>query len=144
MIKKAGNLSKEQLAYIRETIGEAFVSNEMFHNWGTEDERHDNVLKYMSIYVDYIYRTGELYVNEDLTGFIGLEDSAYAPVFPRIGMILKMFMKIPFARIKSFLHFANQVSRSNERYAKQRHLDALMVCVDKQMQGHGIAFELIS
>ena len=144
MIKKAENLSEEQLAYIRETAGEAFVSNALFYNWGTEAERHDDVLKYMSIYVDYAYRTGELYVNEALTGFIGLEDSAHAPVLPRIRMILKMLMKLPFVRIKSFLHFAKQVSRSNERYAKQRRLDALMVCVDKQMQGHGIASELIS
>lgn len=28
-------------------------------------------------------------------------------------------------------------------YAKQRHIDALMVCVDKEQQGKGIASELI-
>ena len=40
--------------------------------------------------------------------------------------------------------FANQISKSNEQYAKQRHIDALMVCVDKDHQGQGIASELIT
>ncbi len=102
-----------------------------------------DVLKYMSIYVDYVYRAGELYANEEMTGFIGLEDSAHAPVLPRIRMILRLFRAIPYKRIKSFLHFANQVSKSNEQYAKKRHLDALMVCVDKDHQGKGIASELV-
>lgn len=144
MIRKVENISQEQLEKIRKTIGEAFASNELFHNWGSETERRGDVLKYMSVYVDYVYGAGELYANEAMTGFIGLEDSAHAPVFPRIRMILRLFRAIPYKRIKSFLHFANQVSRSNEKYAKQRHLDALMVCVDKEYQGKGIASELIS
>lgn len=144
MIKKLDNISPEQLETIRKTIGEAFVSNELFHNWGSESERRDDVLKYMSIYVDYVYYAGELYANEDMTGFIGLEDSAYAPVLPRIRMILRLFRSILYKKIKSFLHFANQISRSNEAYAKQRHLDALMVCVDSEHQGKGIASELVS
>ena len=143
MIKKVENISPEQLEMLRKTVGEAFVSNELFHNWGSEAERRGDVLNYMSVYVDYVYRAGELYANEDLTGFIGLEDSAHAPVFPRIRMILRLFAAIPYRRLKSFLHFANQISRSNERYAKQRHLDALMVCVDREHQGRGIASELI-
>ena len=53
MIKKLDNISPEQLETIRKTIGEAFVSNELFHNWGSESERRDDVLKYMSIYKDY-------------------------------------------------------------------------------------------
>ncbi len=142
-ISKVENISPEQLGMIRKTIGEAFVSNELFHNWGSQSERHDDVLKYMSIYVDYVYRAGELYANEDMTGFIGLEDSAHAPFFPRIRMILRMLTGLPYRRVKSFLRFANQISRSNEQYAKQRHLDALMVCVDREHQGHGIASELI-
>ena len=113
MIQKVENLSAEQLERIRKNIGEAFVSNELFHNWGSEGERHDLVLQYMSIYVDYVYRAGELYANEDLTGCIGLEDSAHAPVFPGIRMILRLFAAIPFKRLRSFLHFANQISRSN-------------------------------
>ena len=143
MIKKVENLSAKQLAQIRKTIGEAFVSNELFHNWGSQAERHDLVLQYMSIYVDYVYRTGALYANEDLTGFIGLEDSAHAPILPRIRMILKLLTTLPYRKIKSLLRFVKQISRSNERYAKQRHLDALMVCVDQAHRGEGIATALV-
>ena len=143
MIKKAENLTEGQLRSIRETVGEAFVSNELFHNWGTPEERRGDVLKYMSIYVDYVYRTGGLYANEEMTGLIGLEDSAHAPVLPRIGMILRMLAGIRFSRIRSLLHFAGQVRRSNDRYSGQRHLDALMVCVDPAHQGQGIASELV-
>ena len=143
MIQKVENLSAEQLAQIRKNIGEAFVSNELFHNWGSEAERHDLVLQYMSIYVDYVYRAGELYANEDLTGFIGLEDSAHAPILPRLRMILKMLTTLPYRKIKSLLRFVKQISRSNERYAKQRHLDALMVCVDQAHRGKGIAAALL-
>ena len=39
MITKVENLSPTQLEHIRKVIGEAFVSNELFHNWGAEDER---------------------------------------------------------------------------------------------------------
>ena len=49
MIRKVESISSEQLERIRKTIGDAFVSNELFHNWGTEGERGDDVLKYMSI-----------------------------------------------------------------------------------------------
>lgn len=143
MIRKAEHLSPAELARIKQTVGEAFVSNELFHNWGAEAERRDDVLRYMSVYVDYVYRAGELYANEDLTALIGLEDSAHAPVLPRIKMILKLIAALPFQRVKRLLHFARQVSGSNARYAGQRHLDALMVCVDPAQQGKGLASELI-
>lgn len=44
MIKKVENLSSAQLKHIRQVVGEAFVSNELFHNWGTEEERRDDLL----------------------------------------------------------------------------------------------------
>ena len=143
MITRVENLSEAQLERVRRVVGEAFVSNELFHNWGTEEERRDDVLKYMGIYVDCVYRSGELYANEDLTGFIGLEDSSHKAVWPQIKMIFKMLVKIKNSKVKSLLSFANQISKSNERYAKQRHIDALMVCVDKAHQGQGIASELV-
>ena len=93
MIKKVENISSAQLERLRKTVGEAFVSNELFHNWGSETERRDDVLKYMSIYVDYVYRAGELYANEEMTGCIGLEDSAHAPVLPRLRMIFRMLQR---------------------------------------------------
>ena len=144
MITKVENVSAEQLNRICAIIGEAFVTNELFHNWGDVEQRRNDVMRYMAIYVDYVYRSGELYANDEMTGFIGLEDSSHAPIMPRLRMIFKMFRTIPFSKIKSFLHFAKQISSSNAQYAKQRHLDALMVCVEKTHQGQGIASELIN
>ena len=82
MITKIENISDEQLDMIRRTVGEAFVTNELFHNWGSPDERREDVLTYMALYVDYVYQSGELYANEDMTGFIGLEDSGNKNVMP--------------------------------------------------------------
>lgn len=144
MIRRAENLSKEQLDSVRRMVGEAFVSNELFHNWGTMEERREDVLKYMSLYVDYVYRSGELYVNDDLTGFIGLEDSAHSPKLRLLVMLIKMYFRIGSSRIKSLLQYADQLSGANGEYARQRHIDALMVCVDKNHQGKGIASELVA
>ncbi|MBO4637157.1 MAG: GNAT family N-acetyltransferase [Clostridiales bacterium] len=143
MIRKAENLSEEQLKRIRKIIGEAFVSNELFHNWGSIEERREDVLRYMAFYVDFVYEAGELYVNDDLTGFIGLEDSQDHPKMPQIKMLLKMMTRLRFSRVKSMIRFAKQIGKSNEKYAKQPHIDALMVCVDKDHQGKGIARELV-
>lgn len=143
MIKKVENLSSAQLKHIRQVVGEAFVSNELFHNWGTEEERRDDVLKYMGIYVDFVYRAGELYANEDMTGFIGLEDSGHEPVWPQIRMLFNMLLKIRLSKLKSLLAFVKQISGSNNQFAKERHFDALMVCVEKAQQGKGIASELV-
>ncbi len=97
----------------------------------------------MGIYVDFVYQAGELYANEDMTGFIGLEDSGRKPVWPQIKMLFRMLVKIKRSKVKSLLAFVNQISGSNEQYAKQRHFDALMVCFDKDQQGKGIASELV-
>ena len=143
MITRVNNLTDEQIDKIRKMIGEAFVSNELFHNWGTEEERREDVLKYMSLYVDYVYQAGELYSNDDMTGFIGLEDSGNKPVWPQMIMLFKMLTKIKYFRIKSLMNFVKQISKANDKYSKMRHIDALMVCVDKNCQGQGIASELI-
>ena len=143
MITKVKKLSEDQLVHIRKTVGEAFVTNDLFHDWGTVEERRDEVLAYMSLYVDFVYRSGELYVNENMTGFIGLEDSGHKSIIPRIRMILGMMFKIDRKKIKSLTHFAKQIGKANEKYAKERHLDALMVCVDKDYQGKGVASELV-
>ena len=143
MIKKAENLSEAQLERIRKSAGEAFVSNELFHNWGSEADRREDVMKYMALYVDYVYRAGELYANDEMTGFIGLEDSGHAPVIPRVRMIFRMLRLIPYRRMKAILRYANEIGRANEKYAKKRHLDVLMVCVDRAHQGEGLATELV-
>ena len=51
-ISKIQNISKEELTRIEKVIGESFVTNELFHNWGTIEERRSAVLAYMKIYVD--------------------------------------------------------------------------------------------
>ena len=143
MISRVKNITEEQLEKIRVLVGEAFVTNELFHNWGSAKERREDVMKYMALYVDYVYQAGELYANEDLSGFIGLEDSGNAKKLPQIRMLFRMLTAIRFSRLKSLVHFAGQISKSNEKYAKDRHIDALMVCVDKKHQGKGVANELI-
>ena len=143
MITRLQMLSDKQLDHIQRTIGEASVSNELFHNWGSEEERRQDVLKYMSLYVDYVYQSGELYANADLTGFIGLEDSGVKPMMPRMKMLLKMPTKFRLSRVRSLMDYAVQIRKANEMYARQRHIDALMVCVDKEYQGKGIASELV-
>ena len=144
MISKVENISEEQLEKIRVLVGEAFVTNELFHNWGSVEERRDDVMQYMALYVDFVYQAGELYANEDFTGFIGLEDSGNAHKLPQIRMLFRMLRKLPFSKIKALVSFAKQIGSSNEKYAKQRHIDALMVCVDKAHQGQGIASELVA
>ena len=144
MIRKLEGLSEEELDKIRLLVGEAFVSNELFHNWGEEEERREDVLKYMKVYVDFAYSAGELYANEDMTGFIGLEDSKDKKIGPQIKMLFKLFTTIPFYRIKQLMSFIKQIGEGNKRYAKTHHIDVLMVCVDKNYQGKGVARELIT
>lgn len=41
------------------------------------------------------------------------------------------------------LSFVKQISGQESIYKKKRHIDTLMVCVDKKHQGSGVASELI-
>ena len=59
MVSRVEHISKEQLEKIQRIVGEAFVSNELFHNWGSEDERREYVMKYMALY--RVYRTGRFW-----------------------------------------------------------------------------------
>ena len=86
-ISKIQNISKEELTRIEKVIGESFVTNELFHNWGTIEERRSSVLAYMKIYVDCVYRAGELYGNETLTGFVGIEDTRRPATAAKINML---------------------------------------------------------
>ena len=143
MIKKLQNITPKQLNNISNIIGEAFVTNEMFHNWGTIEERRDDVITYMSIYVDYVYHAGELYANEDMTGFIGLEDTARKPILLRLKMLFGMIIRLPFSRIRSLISFVKQIDKADNLFVNKRHIDTLMVCVKKDHQGQGIATELV-
>lgn len=143
MITKLKNITPKQLNNISNIIGEAFVSNEMFRNWGSIEERHDDVITYMSIYVDYVYHAGELYSNEDMTGFIGLEDTARKPILLRLKMLFRMIIRLPFSRIRSLISFVKQIDKADNLFVNKRHIDTLMVCVKKDHQGQGIATELV-
>ena len=143
-IELVKNLLPEEHGKIKQLVGEAFVTNELFHNWGTLEERHDDVIKYMDYYVEYVYQSKALYSTEDKTGYIGLMDSKNAPTGPQLKMLLKMFRGFKFSKIKSLLSFIKQIENGNAKYAKSHHLDILMVCVDKGHQGKGIATSLVN
>ncbi len=75
---------------------------------------------------------------------MGLEDSENAHKLPQVRMLFRMLTNIRFSKLKSLVRFAKQIGSSNAKYAKKRHLDALMVCVDKGHRGQGIASELVT
>ena len=41
------DVSPEELEMIRKKVGEAFATNELFHNWGSVDDRREDVMKYL-------------------------------------------------------------------------------------------------
>lgn len=138
------NLTDDELDKIKRQIGKAFVTNELFHNWGSYQQRADTVMTYMSIYVDCVYKSKALYSNKERTGFIGLQDSRNAPIMPQLKMLFRLMSKVGFSKLKSLLSFINQIKSGNEKYSKSHHLEILMVCVDEAHQGKGIASELVA
>ena len=54
-MKLVENISKQKLKEISNLIGEAFVTNELFHEFGPVEERKNLVMKYMDIYVKCVY-----------------------------------------------------------------------------------------
>ena len=142
-MKQVENISKKELARIKATIGEAFITNELFHEFGSVEERRELVLKYMSIYVDYVYEAGELYQNVDGTAFIGLEYSDKQDVLPKMKMLLRLLFAIPLPVMRSYLGHIKQIKDGNSRYTGSPYLAVLMVCVSKENQGKGYARELV-
>lgn len=67
-VKLCENISKNELGEIKRMIGEAFVSNELFHEFGDINTRRELVLKYMDIYLDYVYESRALYATDDRNG----------------------------------------------------------------------------
>lgn len=142
-MKLAENLSEKQLKRIRYMIGDAFVSNELFHEFGSIEERRPLVLRYMAAYADYVYESKALYCTEDGKGFIGLQYSEDAPALPQLKMLWKIFLRIPFGRLRKMLGHVSQIANANEKYAEKPHVEVLMVAVDRQSQGKGYATKLI-
>lgn len=132
-----------ELGEIKKMIGEAFVSNELFHEFGDINTRRELVFKYMDIYLDYVYESRALYATDDRKGVIGFISSKKASVFPQIKMLVRLLLAIPFKTTKKYLEHVKQISNSNSLYASKPHIDILLVCVNKEYQGKGYAKFLV-
>lgn len=142
-MKKVEDLSCEELKQLKADIGEAFVTNELFHEFGSVAERRDLVRTYMDAYVECVYESGLLYQTEDGQGYIGLDFGQKASIFPKIKMLIRMIKGIPMKTVKKYMNHLKQIAGANQKYAKHPHIDVLMVCVKKESQGKGIARELV-
>ena len=142
-IKLLKDVSKSELAEIKKMVGEAFVTNELFHEFGDVNDRKELVMKYMDIYTDYVYESKALYVTEDHKGVVGFIHSKKAPVYPQMKMLLRLLKVIPFKTLKKYMSHVKQIADSNKQYATKPHIDILFVCVDKEYQGKGYARYLV-
>ena len=140
---KVNGISEQELKQIKFLIGEAFVTNELFHEFGNISQRNELVMKYMDAYVQYVYESGSLYRTDDGEGYIGLAYSNEKHLFVKLKMLYKMLKCIPKEILKKYMQHVKQISGANEKYAKHPHVEVLMVCVKKQSQGKGIARELV-
>lgn len=137
------NISDEEYFKIKRMIGESFVSNELFHEFGNIEERRELVIKYMDIYTDYVYESRALYITEDYKGVVGFIHSKKSPMFPQIKMLVRLLGAIPFKVLNKYLSHVKQITNSNKQYAVNPHIDILFVCVDKDHQGKGYARYLV-
>ena len=142
-IKLLENASKQELIEIKRMIGKAFVTNELFHEFGDLNSRRELVLKYMDIYTDYVYESKALYVTEDHKGVIGFIHSKNASVLPQMKMLLRLLKCIPFKVLKKYMSHVKQIADTNKQYASKPHVDILFVCVDNDCQGKGYARHLV-
>lgn len=142
-MKKLENLSKTELSEIAATIGEAFVSNDLFWSFGSIEERKNLVLKYMDIYVKATYKMGALYVNSDNSGYIGLSSGTQKFIFIKINMMLQILHILPFSIMKKFLTHIKQIENGDSIYKQKPCIEVLMVCVKKSEQGKGKMKELV-
>ena len=138
------NITEKELSDISSEIGEAFVTNELFHEFGTIEERRDLVLKYMKIYVRCTYESKTLYSTDDGAGYIGLAVSNEKAVFPQIKMMLRLLALIPWRIAKPFMKQIKEIANEDKRYTNHPYLEVLMVCVRKEYQGQGKAKELVN
>lgn len=137
------NVSKEELHRICHVIGESFVTNDLFYEFGSIEDRKDFVLQYMDAYVRCVYEMKALYRSEDGKAYIGLAYSDQKKIIPQIKMLLQMLHRIPFAINKRFLKHVKEISDGNKRYTQNTYLEILMVCVEKEYQGQKRAKELV-
>lgn len=142
-MEKVKKLSLEELGNIKKEIGEAFVTNELFREFGNVEDRRELVFAYMDAYVECVYESGLLYRTKDKKGYIGLAFTGEERLVPKLKMLAKMVKKIPYKTLKKFMHHVKQIKAGNARYQRLPHVDVLMVCVKKEHQGEGIASKLV-
>lgn len=142
-IKLLTDVSQKELDEIKNMIGEAFVTNELFHEFGNVEDRRELVMEYMNIYTDYVYESKALYVTEDRKGVVGFIHSKKAPVLPQIKMLIRLMKAIPFKILKKYMSHIKQIADANKQYATKPHIDILFVCVDKEYQGKGYVKHLV-
>ena len=116
------NVSKSELAEIKKMIGEAFITNELFHEFGPVKERKDLVMKYMDIYVKCVYESKSLYSSDDENAYIGLAYSDCKPMIPQLKMLVKLIFAIPYkinsATFKTALYLTER-STPEESFLKK-------------------------
>lgn len=142
-MKKVEGLSKDELIELKREIGEAFVTNELFHEFGSLEERKPYVMRYMNWYVECVYHSGELYQTEDGNGILGVAYSDRQPNFPKLRMLFQMMFGIPLSKMKPFLRHINEIAECNKEYTKTPYTEILMVCVKKQAQKKGYTRQLV-
>ena len=121
------NVSKSELADIKKMIGEAFITNELFHEFGDINDRKELVMKYMDIYTDYVYESKALYGTENHKGIVGFVHSKKAPVYPQLKMLIRLLKVIPYKTLKKYMSHVKQLADSNKQYATKPHIDILFV-----------------
>lgn len=137
------NITNEELNRIKKEIGAAFVSNELFHEFGTLEERESDVMKYMACYVQYVYDTKSLYQNEDGTAYIGACYSKEEKFWPQLKLMCSIIKDVPFKKLKKMLGQVKENASGNQIYTRYPYIEILMVCVTKDAQGKGMARELV-
>ena len=142
-MKLVANLSSDELKRIKILIGEAFVTNELFHEFGDMEERRNIVMRYMDYYVDFVYHSKNLYQNEEGNAFIGFCHSEEKHTWLQLKMLGKMLVHIPFGKIKGMLRQIKENTGNNAVYANKPHVDILLVCIEKKAQKKGYAKELV-
>lgn len=142
-MEKVQNISDTELKEIKNLIGKAFITNELFHEFGNIKEREQLVMAYMDSYVEYVYKSGLLYRTKDKKGYIGLAFTGEESFLLKIKMLFKMFRSIPFKTLKRFMKHIKQIAQGNAEFQNTPHIDVLMVCVNKKNQGEGIAGRLV-
>lgn len=143
-MKLVENINKDELIKISKIVGEAFINNELFHEFGEIECRRPFVMKYMNEYVKCVYELKALYSNEDGTAFIGLSYSDKKKMIPQIKMIFTLLRIIPYKVNKRFLNHIKQISDGNKKYTVNTYLEVLFVCVSKEHQKEGKSKELVN